>query len=659
MQQRALTTRSELIWLPIVLAALLVVYLPGLGNALVFDDDFLASGELFAEYASLAELRPRLVSYGSFVWVQALFGEGWWKQRLVNLLLHVGVVLALWRLWREILAHIEPPVPDDPAVAPQPLHRSPALGIAIGFFALNPVAVYGVAYLVQRSILMATLFVVLALWAFMVAIGRRRPGLYALALLFYVLAIASKEHAVLAPLAAVPLYIVAARPSGRQLLRLAGVGIALMGAVAALLYARFGEVIGQPFDEYSAVYLAQLARLDPAAQANAYGLSVLNQAYLFFHYLLRWLLPAGEWLSINLRPPFPVRWMSFPQVLGILGYAALVAGSFVLLLRHRDWRALLAVSLLLPALLFATEFATVWVQDPFVLYRSYLWAIGVPGLVFLVVHGPPPRVLAGIALVLGALLLWQATGRVYSLATPERAWSDAIAKLPQDPRSVGRWFPYLNRGAEYVQANEFSLALRDFEASAALGDMGMGAFNKGAVLATRGQHKEALAAFEAAEREGYNLYNLPFQKALALIALGRIREAHFELLRTRERDPPSPTRELMLLHLGRTALQLGGTGTDEAIQAMEELLKLQPGNAEARFLLAMALISKGEHARALPMADALVREGGSGQAYYARALAHYGLKRKAEASADIDRALELLQDNPNLRDWRAKIRAMP
>jgi hypothetical protein len=26
------------------------------------------------------------------------------------------------------------------------------------------------------------------------------------------------------------------------------------------------------------------------------------------------------------------------------------------------------------ALMFGTEFGTVWIQDPFVLYRGYLWA---------------------------------------------------------------------------------------------------------------------------------------------------------------------------------------------------------------------------------------------------------------------------------------------
>ena len=34
------------------------------------------------------------------------------------------------------------------------------------------------------------------------------------------------------------------------------------------------------------------------------------------------------------------------------------------------------------------------------------------------------------------LFSWQATERVLSLATPETAWTDAIAKLPKDPRAV-------------------------------------------------------------------------------------------------------------------------------------------------------------------------------------------------------------------------------
>src|SRR4029079_14057514 len=146
-------------------------------------------------------------------------------------------------------------------------------------------------------------------------------------------------------------------------------------------------------------------------------------------------------MSISLRPPFPVHWLTFPQVLGIPLYLATIAGGSALVLRARDWRALAGLSLLLPALLFATEFATVWVQDPFVLYRSYLWAIGIPGLVFCLVHGTsgrvllcglclcaPGRVVRGGGGVVGGLLCWQSLDRVLSMESAEHVWTDAIRK---------------------------------------------------------------------------------------------------------------------------------------------------------------------------------------------------------------------------------------
>ena len=73
-------------------------------------------------------------------------------------------------MYREILRHIAPPPADSGHAAGQTAagydKSLPALWLAIGFFALNPVAVYAVAYLIQRSILLATLFVVLGLWLF-------------------------------------------------------------------------------------------------------------------------------------------------------------------------------------------------------------------------------------------------------------------------------------------------------------------------------------------------------------------------------------------------------------------------------------------------------------------------------------------------------------
>jgi tetratricopeptide (TPR) repeat protein len=256
---------------------------------------------------------------------------------------------------------------------------------------------------------------------------------------------------------------------------------------------------------------------------------------------------------------------------------------------------------------------------------------------------------------LGLLFAWQAIERVVSLATPETAWTDAIMKLPEDPRAVGRWFPYLNRGSYYADRDRFELAIRDFETSAKLGDLGMGAFNAGSMLNATGKPRQALAMFDMAERQGYNLYALPFQRGLALAALGNAEDAYHQFEAAMAMNPPSPTREILMLQHGRLALQMGRP--DVAIADLESYLKTDPRHGEARYLLAMAHVVNGEHARALEVIDALGPAPGA-PAHYARALASYGLGRKADATREIDAAIHLDPRNALLRNWQAKITAM-
>jgi tetratricopeptide (TPR) repeat protein len=292
-----------------------------------------------------------------------------------------------------------------------------------------------------------------------------------------------------------------------------------------------------------------------------------------------------------------------------------------------------------------------------VLYRSYLWAIGLPGLVFFLVHGRSLPVLVAVGIIGGSVLAWQALDRVVSMSTPEKAWTDAIRKLSSDPRAVGRWFPYLNRGAVYADQNLFDLAMVDFDQSSRLGDLGMGAANLGSILATKGRYREALAAFDRAEKEGYNLYNLPFQRGLALMALGNVKSAYVQFQKADAMSPPSPTRELALLHLGRAALQM--QKPDDAIAALTRLLEIRPGDGEARYYLGMALLMKKDYEHALPPLDAVVNQAPTRRAYYARALANYGLGRRAQALSDIDNAIRLGNSDPHLQEWRTKILGLP
>jgi tetratricopeptide (TPR) repeat protein len=122
-------------------------------------------------------------------------------------------------------------------------------------------------------------------------------------------------------------------------------------------------------------------------------------------------------------------------------------------------------------------------------------------------------------------------------------------------------------------------------------------------------------------------------------------------------NPPSPTREVMLLDLGRLGLQLGHA--DAAIRDLEQLVSIDAKNGEARYLLGMAYVTHGQSARALPLLDRLVATAPTGPAFYARALAHYGEKQRAAALADIAEAIRRDPGNAMLREWETRIRALP
>ena len=69
--------------------------------------------------------------------------------------------------------------------------------------------------------------------------------------------------------AAVPLYIVVARPGARRLALLGAAGALLVVAAGYILSYRYGAIIGKPFDEYSHVYLAQLSKLNEKSECAA------------------------------------------------------------------------------------------------------------------------------------------------------------------------------------------------------------------------------------------------------------------------------------------------------------------------------------------------------------------------------------------------------
>src|SRR5258706_485500 len=139
-----------------------VLYWPFLGNPRVFDDWVFFSGAGFSYYATHPfGLAARVPPFFSLAITEIFLGS-MQAHRIVSLVLHVACALALYKLMYELL---RAGVPDSSASQA----RSKAAGwafMAATAFAIHPVAVYGAAYLVQRSIVLATLFSLLSLVLF-------------------------------------------------------------------------------------------------------------------------------------------------------------------------------------------------------------------------------------------------------------------------------------------------------------------------------------------------------------------------------------------------------------------------------------------------------------------------------------------------------------
>src|SRR5688500_15611472 len=352
-----------------LLGAALALYWGSLRHPLVFDDHQLRDYALRTFYDEAASrLGLRWLADASFGWIYAAFGRNLLWQRLANVLLHACVAALLFgflaRLFRAVL--------DDP--------RSRWLALAGALlFLLHPVAVYGVAYLIERSIVMATLFSVLALWLVLDGMLRRWGRWDAIAAVAYVLAVSSKEHAVMLPAVAAALVLLAGGLSLEIARRLAW-AFALFAAVGVAVVLRLRGVVGAAYEPFASDVFAHLGSASGEFDvALSYPLSVLNQATLFFRYLATWLLPWPGWMSIDVRIAFPQELLDWPYTAGFLAWLAYpVAATWLLLKRGR--LGLLGFGLLYPWLYALTEVVAVRVQEPYVLYRSYLWMSGVPAI---------------------------------------------------------------------------------------------------------------------------------------------------------------------------------------------------------------------------------------------------------------------------------------
>lgn len=650
----------EMVFSLFLLAGLLGLYSVGFGHKLIFDDAWISrSPEILSAPISVG-LHFRSLWTASYQFIYQFVGAELYWQRVFNALLHGINALLIWRLTALLVRRaLEQEAAmnrvdggAETGADRQTLERI-AIPVAIAIWAFNPVAVYAVQYLTQRSTLMATGFLVAALLAFITVLQSRSMVRRMVALtatfILYLLAILSKEHAAPGVALLLPLYIYWQRPNRKHLWLGGGVLLALIVVAAVLLVAKKRWVIGAATEDLVAPFLKQLDALRPGASEQVYALSVINQLWLFFRYGFLWVVPWVTWLSVDLRPPFPLEWYALPQILGVVAYLAIVLVAVVAVLTRRGRIALLGLAVLVPAMLFTTELAFVRLQEPFVLYRSYLWSLSMPimySMAMLALIRQPQWIVA-IGLVVPALFAALSLDRIQSLRDDRSAWADALEKQDKSapPNALGRWRAPHNLARWDLTERRFEQALINGRLADELGAPdGLAKQKIGSALVSLRRPHEALPVLIAAQEEGYKGVEIWVSIGGALDQLGRLDEASDAYDRALQGDLHERFRPATLLAAGNLANRMGKY--DRAQRYFEELIKLQPSLVPAVVGLATARVRQGDvRGGELILTSAIDRQPDAGL-FYARASIYLQLGRHREAMRDIEQALSREPHNP-------------
>jgi hypothetical protein len=533
----AFNNAAQLACLATLASASALLYIPYLGNGLIFDDHNIFTNLSVYDYATTPfSSGPRTFPYFTLGIVQVLF-HTIVAQRIVSLALHVACACLLFSLLRSALdCARSPKVPESTASS----YVLPLFGAT--WFALNPVAVYGAAYLVERTIVLATLFSLACLCLFVRGFKTRNTSDIVIAAVLYSAAVFSKEHAVLLPLGALPL-IAIARPGERSWnVRHAVLflSMCLPAAGAAVFAAK--QVIASSYEPSAGELLAQAGSTDILGYVvGVWPASMAMQARAFFLYIYYWVVPDVSNLSVDMRVDFASVLHSPAVIFAAAAFVAAPSIGLVCLSKGRS-KALFGCGLLLSWALFLPELSSVRLQEPFVLYRSYLWGPGFAiMLVALLSHLSWKSVLVGL-IVLIPLEIGTAHDRLQSLSSQQAVWEDAATKLaaPTIPGADRIYFNrgtergkrgnleaalsdlnhvialspasfhgYLGRGAIYLQGGQYALALDDFNKTLLLKpEFGPAFYRKGLALENLGRRDAALAAYRKAAERGDTLARL-------------------------------------------------------------------------------------------------------------------------------------------------------
>lgn len=476
-------------WILSLIVLIALIYLPFIGNDFFFDDDnfFNGNAKKAFENATL-HFNTRWFAYISLKWTAAVFGDSVTLFFHVgNMLLHAANVVLLFLMLRQLKALALP-------LCHTQTYFNWGIWLGTLFFACNPVAVYAVGYVIQRSILMATFFTLAMQLAYLRGLINGQKYWLALSVLFYFLAVFSKEHSLMAP-AVIVMMTILLKPYNKTNWRI--LATTWLGFIVVALFVILKmKGISSIAYEHDATSLLEQQAIVASAQ-NVHLLSAMTQAGLFFKYLFLWVIPNPAWMSIDMRETFASSisaWQNWLKVACFIAYG----GIALKLLLRRGKAGLIGFALLYPWLLFMVEFSSVRIQEPFVLYRSYLWMPGLLLLIPLALDGLQNKKAMIITFVLIVGLIPLSWNRLWVFADTYRLWNDAAVLLKNDT-VPGAARIFYNRGKLELDAKRWEEAIADFKRVKAINPKIEQSYNyMGTAYAGLGKYQEAINQFDQA-----------------------------------------------------------------------------------------------------------------------------------------------------------------
>lgn len=472
-------------------------------NASIHMEDFSIGGLL--EAARGASLPHRPVA-------SVTFAIDWWRGGdkaapflVTNLALHVLASWAVLALLAGVLREADAGWSRTRILL--------AATAAAGWWAVQPIHVQAVSYIVQRMTELAALFSVLCVGAYLR--GRLLQGAKCwlwggVSLCFFILAALSKQNAFITPGLVLLAEFLVLRHNA-PLIQRAGERW-LIGLIAILLLAgALAVAIGGPATEW--IFRGYEWRDFTLAER------LLTQPKVVAFHVSQILWPTPGRFSLE-HDIATVRSLASTEFW--LPLAAIVAwsGGGLWLATHRGTRIVGFFMLWVPVTL-AIESTFIPLEMVFE-HRMYLPSVGFAGLIAVglmySLHWPLTRAAPAWALLAGAMVfgMWSTTQRIPEWRTEISLYENAVRHAPN---SVRAWNQL---GLEYLQANRHEMALqainRANEIEPRWGD-GYPFLNRGVVFDAMGQTERARAVYEETIRSfpkqvlGYNNLGLLYLRA--------------------------------------------------------------------------------------------------------------------------------------------------